>query len=545
LGAAAASNSWAIAPARSASGGAIHASDPHLSIDRAPGLWYLASVHTTDGLGVVGVTQPGLPFVVMGHNGAISFAFTVAAVDVIDYYDEELTGGPAPKARGPEGFEAVEAREETVVVRGESIPRRVSVYETRRGPLVERTGTRGVSLHWAGFDRSLPRLIDSALALGRATTFGEFRRAVTSFGALDANWVYSDRAGNIGYQLGAPIPIRAGDGGFERRKGSDPTSAWTGYVDLERTPHALNPSEGWIASCNNQPVGSEWPYPIPGFYDPYRITRAAELLSRDGAWDARKAAAMQLDLVSGRALRWRELAAAGAAGAGDAELARRLRAWSGEMGVGSREAAVYALWWHEMARALFEDDLGDDWRDGRSVQEQVLSRDIGAIVDDLGTPQQETADAISARAMARAIALADGRTLGEMSTLTVAHPLARVAILNRWLALSRGPVEAGGDLGSLNANFSAFDEEAAVFESRMGASMRFVLDWADVDGFSIALAFGQSGNPLSRHYDDFFAPSLRGEGWVVPYSKERAEARMVGRLKLVPAAERGATRARG
>jgi penicillin amidase len=530
----AASNSWAIAPARSASGAAIHAADPHLSIDRAPGLWYLASIHSASSPGIVGVTQPGLPFVVMGHNGAISFAFTVASVDVIDYYDEELSGDAPLRAKGPAGWEVVESRDEAIAVKGESAPRRVTLHETKRGPLVRRSGATAVSLHWAGFDRSLPALVDAAIGLGRAKSFGEFRAAVTSFGALDANWIYSDREGNIGYQLGVPIPIRGAGDSIARLKGSDPSGAWAGYVELERTPHALNPASGWIASCNNQPVGSDWPYPIRGFYDPYRITRAAMRLEEKARWTPAETSAMQMEMVSGRATRWKALASAGAAEMGQRAVADKLAAWDGSMTTSSNEAAVFAVWWHEMARALFEDELGSGWKDAKAIEEKVLGSGLAAVIDDRRTAERETANDISARAMAQALAVVGTKSYGEMSTLTVAHPLARVELLDRWLSLSRGPLPLGGDPGTLNANFNGYDDDARAFHARMGASMRFVLDWSDVDAFSIALAFGQSGNPFSPHYDDFFAPSLRGEGWNVPYAKARAEERAVARMKLVP-----------
>ncbi|MFA6958899.1 MAG: penicillin acylase family protein, partial [Thermoanaerobaculia bacterium] len=543
LRATAASNSWVISPMRSASGKAIHASDPHLSIDRAPGLWYLASIHSADGLDVVGVTQPGLPFVVMGHNGAIAFAFTVASVDVIDYYDEDLAGAPKLLlARGASGWEPVVTRQELIVVKGEKEPRRLTVHETKRGPLMRRDGAKGVALHWAGFDRPLSKLVDGALALWRAKSFDEFRGAVTSFGALDANWVYSDRDGNIGYQLGVPIPVRSGGDGIQRRKGSDPNAAWPGYIELERTPHVLNPPQGWLASCNNQPVGSDWPYAIPGFYDPYRITRASALLEAKGRWSPAAVSKMQMELVSGRARRWKALAAEGAGTIGHDDVARRLSAWDGAMTTSSNEAALFAVWWYEMGRAIFEDELGSEWKDGRAIEEKVLGSNLAAVIDDRRTASRETAADISGRAMAKALEAVGTKSYGEMSTLRVAHPLARVAILDRWLSLSRGPIPLGGDPGSLNANFNSYDDETGMFHAHVGASMRYVLDWSDVDAFSIALALGQSGNPFSSHYDDFFEPSLRGEGWNVPFSKAKADERAVERMKLVP---RGRREARG
>src|SRR6185436_15455893 len=197
-------------------------------------------------LNVVGVTYGGAPFVVMGHNDAIAFSFTVASVDVIDYYDD------APRAT---------IARESIRVKGEEQPRMLEVKSGERGVMIDEK----TSMHWAGFDFPPGELADAAYRLQRGKTFDDFRRAVTRFGALDANWIYSDRAGNIGYQLGVPIPIRDFDS-YVRQKASDPRSAWRGYRALDETPHALNPQQGFLASCNNQIVPPNWPYPIPGFY---------------------------------------------------------------------------------------------------------------------------------------------------------------------------------------------------------------------------------------------------------------------------------------
>jgi len=221
-----ASNSWVLSPSRSASKAALHASDPHLAIDQVPGLWYLAGLHSDEGLNAVGVTYGGAPFVVMGHNDAIAFSFTVASVDIIDYYDDAA--------------QETIAREE-IRVKGEERPRVVEIKRGARGVMIDEK----TSMHWAGFDFAPGALIEAAYRLQRAQTFDDFRRAVTQFGALDANWVYSDRAGNIGYQLGAPIPIRDYDS-YLRQKASDAKSAWRGYRVLDETPHALNPPQGFL-----------------------------------------------------------------------------------------------------------------------------------------------------------------------------------------------------------------------------------------------------------------------------------------------------------
>lgn len=505
LSMATASNSWVVAPSHSSTGAALHAADPHLSVDQVPGLWYLAGLHSEEGLDILGATYAGAPFVVMGHNDDIAFSFTVASVDVIDYYDDRAKGAPI--------------REE-IRVKGES-PRVVEIFQGTRGVMLDDK----TSMHWAGFDFAPSSLSEAALRLQKAKTFEDFRGAVTGFGALDVNWIYSDRAGNIGYQLGAPIPIREHDT-YVRQKASDPRSAWRGYRPLNETPHALNPPRGYLASSNNQIVSKDWPYEIPGFYDPYRITRVAALLPARHTPDEMRA--MQLDLVSGLALRWKGLAAAGAPPA-EAQL---LNAWDGRVSADSRAAALFETWWRRLPKAVFEDELGDDWDTGRVLLDEALAS--GIAIDDTRTRGVETLGQISARAMGEAITLAAGRTWGEACTLLVQHPLARVKVLDWLLHLNRGPLPGAGDPGTLSANFYSAHDGARSFRSHVGPSMRFVLDWSDPDSFTLTGALGQSGNPFSDHYDDFLEMAQQGRSWTVPFSKEKVYAKKASLLVLKP-----------
>ncbi|HEV7765206.1 MAG TPA: penicillin acylase family protein [Thermoanaerobaculia bacterium] len=503
-----ASNSWAVAASRSSTKAALHASDPHLSIDQVPGLWYLAGLHSEEGLDVVGVTYGGAPFVVMGHNRDIAFSFTVASIDLIDYYDDAPAGAVI--------------REE-IRVKGEAQPRVLEVRHGARGVMVDKT----TSLRWAGFDFSPSGITEAALQLQKAKTFDEFRNSVTRFGALDANWIYSDRAGNIGYQLGAPVPLRDYDT-YVRQKANDPRTVWRGYRALDDTPHALNPAQGFLASCNNQPTSGG---DIPGFYDPYRIVRATALLQTKRT--PADMHAMQLDLTSGLATRWRSLAAEGAKAAGLANESQTLAQWDGSMTADSKAAALFAAWWRRMPHAVFEDELAGDWNTGRVVLDEVLTTH-SPVIDDKRTKAIETARDISARAMRDAVSIANGRTWGEACTLLVKHPLARVKILDRWLALNRGPFPNGGDPGTLNANFYSYDEKSQSFRTAIGPSMRFVLDWSNVDTFTLTGALGQSGNPFSPHYDDFLGMMLSGESWTVPFTKEKVYAGKASLLRLTP-----------
>ena len=203
------------------------------------------------------------------------------------------------------------------------------------------------------------------------------------------------------------------------------------------------------------------------------------------------------------------------------------------MSADSREAALFSAWWQAMPRAVFEDELGADWKTGAVLIDEALTTK-SPVLDDRRTPQVETAIDLSKRAMIDARKIANGRTWGEACKLVVAHPLARVKVLDSLLHLNRGPLPGWGDPGTLDANFHSFDEGANAFRVRIGPSMRFVLDWSDVDAFTLNGALGQSGNPYSPHYDDFLSVMQKGETWNVPFTRARVFAGKKSLLTLTP-----------
>lgn len=532
-----ASNSWVVAPSRSISGAALHASDPHLDIAGAPGLWYAIGLHSAESGNAVGVSAPGLPGIAMGHNGDVAWAFTVAPVDLMDDYlyviDDAL--GDAPSLRTAAGAAMLEVRDETILVK-DTTPVVIRVLRATEGPVMEVRGDTARVMRWAGFDFPAWAPAAAASAMMDMRDFDAFRRVVTNAGAFAVNWTYSDRHGNIGYQLGAPLPVRGDYDTFTPQSGTDSSTRWHGYRTLDETPHAFNPAQGWLASTNNQAVGESFPYSVPGYYDLTRILRASTLLDSIGMTDAATMTVLQRDMISGNAVRWKSLAAAAADSAGDALAASQLRAWDGNMRATDTTATLFAYWWERLPQELFADELGGEWTRARPLTIAAMEDSAQHYVDDAHTLRKESLAQIATRAMQHALTQDWKRQFGRMQSLTVRHPFAQTPLLNRFLKLSRGPFPMGGDDATLNATFTVFDTTTRTLSATTGPSMRFVLDWADVDGFSLSRHLGQSGNPLSRHFDDFLQPHLQGEGWPMPISRDRVLARAVSTLRLLPTA---------
>lgn len=530
-----ASNSFVVSPEKSISEKAIHASDPHLIINQIPGFWYIVALHSEAGINNIGVTVPGLPFVAMGHTDKIAYSFTVASVDLVDYYIEKRNPQDSLQVLTPNGYQTMEVIQEEFKIKDLDEPKIKTFYRTPNGPVVESDSEKVVSLKWAGFDFNSADILNSAFQLPLVDNFEDFKRTVTKFGALDVNWTYSDISGNIGYQLGSPIPKRNHSESFTYLTGENPQYQWDGYYSLDETPSVINPQKGWIASCNNQIVPEEWPYEIPGFYDPYRIVRASELLSQDVKFSEGDLEKIQLDWVSVSALRWKDLMKSGAEKLNLQVMASAIDNWNGVMFKHGKIPAIFAYWWEFLAYPLFYDALGDNWRLGQIIQEEVLTNNIENIIDNLDTPGYvETAVDISAIALDSALQNLDNRMYGEVAKLKLTHPLSQVKLLDYWLNLNRGPFEMGGDFSTLNANITIYEPSTKEFNTIVAPSMRFVLDWADIDGFSIILNLGQSGNPFNPHYDDFLDLWKNGETWIVPFSKEKVYERKEHLLKILP-----------
>ena len=530
-----ASNSWVISPSKSVSGSAIHASDPHLQVNQIPGFWYIMGLHSQEGINSLGITAAGLPFVAMGHNDSIAWAFTVASVDIIDYYKEKLNPINKMQYLTPTGYQEMKSWSEEIKVKDEEKPRHEIFYSTRHGVVIRQDSIFATALKWAGYDFNSAKMLKSILNISNLHNFKQFRETVTQFGALDVNWTYSDKKGNIGYQLGAPIPIRTYSNTYEPLAGEDSSLDWKGYHPLSETPYVYNPKEGFAATCNNTIVPQNWPYDIPGFYDDYRIVRVNNLLSQSGQFSQSSTEEMQMDIVSSHANRWKWLMAEGARRLKNDDLFKQILQWNGEMSLDETLPTLYSLWWKELANPIFKNKLGSDWRNGRLILEEILADNTPSLSDNKNSVLgNETIVDASTAALDAVLKKRPVAKWGDVSTLTAKHPLSMVKILDYWLDLNRGPVSVPGDFASINPSYFDFDEETGKFNMNVAASMRFVLDWSDINAFTINTNLGQSGNPFSDHYDDMLDLWKTGKRWTVPFTSEKVNETKVSMLRLEP-----------
>ncbi|HEX8212041.1 MAG TPA: penicillin acylase family protein [Longimicrobium sp.] len=531
--AARASNAWVIGGSRTRSGKPILANDMHLAL-RAPALWYLAALHG-GGLNVAGMTLPGVPVVIAGHNDRVAWGFTNAMVDDVDFFIEETDPADSTRYRTERGSEPFIVRHDTIRVKGEA-PVVHRVRATRHGPVLsdveKRSGGRVLAMKWTALDPS--REVSAFFGMNRARNAAEFVAAMHDFRTPHQNVVFADVEGAFGYQMGGRVPVRRNGGGVLPARGWTGEGEWTRYLEISEHPRQFNPSRGYIVTANNLQsrvlharIGTE-------YVGPARAERITQMVREGGRMTAADVARQQMDVRDLFALRHLPLAIRAAGLARDTAAARTLRTWDGSATLDSRAAPLFYTWFDALRKLVGDDEFrGKPPYFGRGTLDRLLAHGGGAWVDDIRTPKRETLDELSAEAMRQAVRTVAGRSWGEMHSTRMDHPMGVVSALDRAFGLNIGPFPSPGSSNTVNA--LGLGRRQAPYVNSYGPSQRHVVDMARVDdegGFIIPT--GQSGIPTSRHYRDQTPLWREGRLWRIPLDRRKAEARTVARLTLRP-----------
>jgi penicillin amidase len=330
----------------------------------APPVWYEQRLHAPD-YDVSGVTFPGVPFVVIGENATGAWGFTNVGADVIDFYRYDIDG-ERYRYRGE--WREFDTEEVTIEVADEE-DRTITRRKTVHGPLLEREGSR-VGVAWTGHTATETTIAIHEYAKSRG--MDDFLAATRKFDEPTQNLVYADADGNTLYYVTGRIPIRTIDGkevwgnrifdgsaGEGEWKGFEPfgVSSWEGFIPFEEKPYVINP--GYIGTANQRVVDDPEHYLAEAYSDPYRGIRIYDLLDQRAASnqpiDAAYVKEMQADTDDGRMENLAD-ALADAATEHDAvaNYADDLREWDGKMDRDSVGALVFAHFFDEYKRELFE-----------------------------------------------------------------------------------------------------------------------------------------------------------------------------------------------
>jgi penicillin amidase len=514
------SNNWVVSGNHTATGKPLLANDTHLELSIPP-IWYEVHLTARD-WNVKGVTLPGAPMVVIGHNDHIAWGFTNNGADVQDLYIETFNPTAENEYRVNNTWVKAQVSDETIHVKGQA-DEHFSIVVTRHGPIVHRDGDKGYALRWTATE---PGGLGSTYSwLGQARNWQEFRDIMRKVWGPGQNTVYADVEGNIGYIMAARVPIRKRGHGEVPVPGDRDDYEWTGYIPFEQLPQALNPENGLIVTANARVVGPNYkPYLTDRWEEPYRTARIYDLLQGKQGLSPTDMLKVETDTYSyPHAFLADQLCAAARTAQPKDERARKilsgLKDWNGIADANSAEVSFLEATRRAALALILEPYLGSetnvyDWRDAAFLQRILTERPPKWL-----PPIYKSYDELLAAAADRAATMLTDRTKSariedwrwrRFDSLDMLHPIGRDGLLKAFLSITNKP-QSG----------TTYSVRAA--DRHHGPAMRFVANLGNWDESILLVPAGQSGQPGSSHYSDQFSYWYEGRPIFAPFS-DAAEA---------------------
>lgn len=580
------SNNWALSGERTTSGKPILANDMHLGLT-VPAIWYENHLICEE-FNITGVTFPGIPAVVAGHNGHVAWGFTNGFVDVQDLYIERLQHTPNEgiQAEYLGKWEAARVIKETIQVKGEQ-PFVEEVIITRHGPIINSlapdfAGEQPLALRWTSLEPD--NMVEAVFHMIHARDCQEFRQALRYWTAPVQNVVYADVHGNIGYALAGKIPLRQCGNGRLPVPGWTDEYEWIGYIPFNALPHLCNPPQGYIVSANNRPVGDD--YPLPLEVEPIsgdRAQRISEMILdsnlRNGEEriDISYIQKMQFDQVSpsarivARYLARLPLSQSAHVPSTDVHtVAALMKEWDGKLSSKSTPAIIYQTFIRKLAALLASTRLKDiDHNDQEhpvdvpfiSLTERFMGRGPTPVIAETGlfgerwlpwlihllnNPEAPFFDLGNGEKRDDILQIVLEQTLREMKILygddilqwrwgrihqlTFRHYLGNDPISSK--VFNIGPYPIGGDsttIWATGASYHSLDTDKMI-----GPPYRMIVDLDNLDNSCSLLAPGQSGHLSSPHYRDQVKAWFNAEYHPMLYSREQVVRSKQYQLTLEP-----------
>jgi penicillin amidase len=513
---------------------------------------------------VAGVSFPGTPGVVLGHNDHIAWGVTNVNPDVQDLVMEQVDPADPARYLTAEGSEPFTVRTETIKVAGADDVV-LTVRSTSHGPVLNDVDDRLkdadtlLALRWSALAQP-DGVMAAFLDVNRASDFTEFRSALRPYGAPSQNFVYADTEGNIGYQMPGAIPVRTDplDAGLRPVPGWDGQHEWTGYIPFDSLPSVYNPPSGRIVTANNAPasgdlfIGAEFDFGDRAARITQLIDEAGDRVSLDTF------AAIQGDTVQLRGARMQDaLAAMRPAPATDDGRAvlDLITDWDGACTTESTGCSAFNVFEYAINRAIFDNELGSLARDynGSDWANELVAVMIGtpdgrasAWWGDARTGQGASAAEVTAIALdsagswlRRDLGGPDFWEWGRIHQISFNEATlgkSGIAPLEWYFGTPSTPVD--GASGAVNNTYyrlsrgyeDPYDPEfepattlGELFDVTNGPSMRALYDGAEPDAARIITTTGQSGSPFNGHNTDWIKLWLANETVPFPFSAEAVD----------------------
>ena len=514
------SNSWVLAPEKTKSGKVIFANDPHIEFSQ-PGTWYEAHISCPD-YEMYGYYIAGTPFPLLGHNRNYAYGLTMFENDDCDMFQEENNPSNANQYKTPSGFLNYKIRNKTINVK-DSTSVNLKIKETQHGPiindlLVDFKSKKPTSLSWI-YTQQPNKILEAVFGLSNSNNIDEFKKAVSYIVAPGLNIMYGDAKNNIAWFTSGKL--------YKLEKGVNPNFILNGtngvddkkeFINFSQNPSAINPTCNYVYSANNMPESING-YDYPGYYLPEdRAKRISNLLESKNDWTAETTSKMITDNISSSnpEIVKNMLSALNINYTGpEKDAILILKKWNGSNNLDDVAPTIYNKWIYFYLKNTFEDEMGET-SFKQFLKTHVMKQTIAFQTKNEYSPwwdnietknKKESRKDILNLSFKQAIISLDNQlnrgikfwTWNRVHRVEYKHPLGSVGVLRPLFNVGVFEIEGSNEV----INNITFDySDAKTLNIKAGPSTRRIIDFSDIENSLSILPTGNSGNPMSKHYDD-------------------------------------------
>ncbi|MFX0065874.1 MAG: penicillin acylase family protein [Candidatus Hermodarchaeota archaeon] len=547
------SNAWAVAGKKTTTGTPFLCNDMHLEL-RMPSLWYENHL-VAENFNVSGVSLPGVPLVMVGHNANIAWGMTLAFTDAEDLFVEKINpNNPYQYKYNGEWLDA-EVISESIKIKG-SEPHIEKVVITKHGPIIsDVVGYSNEHLSVQSMALQPTKAFRGWMLLNQATSWNDFVEAVRCIEAPQLNIPYADTEGNIGYWVSGKVPIRSKGKGMVPAPGWTNEYEWIGEVPFEEMPNTFNPESDYVVTCNHKIIPDDYPHFLGSVWmNGYRARRLVEVLESKEKVSPEDFKALHLDFTCIPGLEFINRLKGLETQDPDVQLALdRLRSWDGKLTPSSIEGTIYEVARYFIVRNLLEPGLGKELTTsfmGKGFHpllynaHEFYGHDTVVMFRLLDNPDSwwlknaGGREDLLNRSLKEAIIWLRKNLgkdpnkwmWGKIHRVTFPHAMALRKPLDK--VFNRGPFPIGGDTDTVCQ--TAITPEDPFDVKAWAPSHRQIIDMGNLSRSLMIYAPGQSGHLASTHYDDLIELWTKGDYHPMLWKRDQINAEAKGKLTLVP-----------
>jgi len=515
------SNSWVIGSQKTKNGKVIFANDPHISFAQ-PCTWFEAHISCPD-YEIYGYYLAGTPFPLLGHNRDYAYGLTMFENDDIDLFQEEINQRNENQYKYKNELLDFKNRKKTIKVK-DSSDIVLNIKESIHGPIMNGvlntiSANKPIALSWI-YTQQKNQILDAVYHLSHSKNITDFRTNIELIHAPGLNIMYGDAQNNISWTAAGKL--------YKLPKNVNPNFILNGsngeddkkeFLDFSKNPSALNPSWNYVYSSNNQTEAVEG-YLYPGYYLPKdRAMRIESILFPKNNWTSKDVEKMLLDNTSTNAAK-NAISIVSSLNTNDFSRLEKdamysLVKWDGENELTTTQSTIYNKLIYRYLENTFQDELGKDKFSAllsthviKQIIEPQVANEKSVWWDDAKTKdKKETRKEILTKSFKETVAELEKQlgndiskwTWNRVHTLEHVHPIGQIELLSSFFNV--GKFEVAGSNEVINNLMFGFPSNGK-YEVKAGPSTRRIIDFSDVENSVSILPTGNSGNPMSEHYND-------------------------------------------